>query len=132
MEKSKYNYENLVVWQKSIDLAEKVYRFTGLFPREEIYGLTSQLRRAASSVPLNIAEGQARGGKKEFKHFLLIARGSIYELLTGLLLSKKLGYIVEQNYEELRNEIEIITKMLSGLLNSLNSGTHNSQLLTHN
>jgi four helix bundle protein len=87
-----YSYKDLIAWQKAMDLAEAIYQLTRDFPREEIYGLTSQLRRCAVSVPSNIAEGQGRTTPGEFKQFLGHARGSLLELETQLQLAKRLGY----------------------------------------
>jgi four helix bundle protein len=84
-------YQDLEVWQKAMGLAENVYNCTMAFPKEEIYGLTSQIRRAAISIPSNIAEGASRAGTKEFLQFLHVARGSASELETQLLLAEKLG-----------------------------------------
>ena len=87
------SYRDLVVWQKAMDLVTAVYRITSAFPREEIYGLTSQLRRAAVSVPSNIAEGQGRHGAAEFKHFLRQANGSLMELETQILIAERLEHL---------------------------------------
>jgi four helix bundle protein len=88
----------LIVWQKSHELVLKVYGITKDFPRDELFGLTSQVRRAAVSVPSNIVEGKARGSNKDFKRFLLIARGSLEETKYQLLLAKDLKYIDEVKY----------------------------------
>lgn len=90
--RSVQSYRDLEIWQRAMALAEQVYRLTGTFPREEIFGLTSQARRAATSIPANIAEGWGREGTKEFQQFLRIARGSLRELETHLLLSQRVGY----------------------------------------
>ena len=119
MSKDNYNYEDLVVWQKSMSLVRNIYQLTKSFPKEEVYGLTSQIRRAAFSILLNIAEGQGRKSKKEFTQFLMIARGSAYELNTALLLARDLSYLKENQYLWLRQQINEITKMMSGLLNYL-------------
>lgn len=86
-------HHNLLAWQKSIDLVTAVYNVTSKYPREEIYGLTNQIRRAAVSVPSNIAEGAARSSRKEFLQFLNFAKGSLSEVDTQLHISAKLGYI---------------------------------------
>lgn len=114
-----YGYEDLIAWQKAISLTESVYLFTKGYPKDELYGLVSQTRRAAVSLPLNIAEGQARGSKKEFRQFLLIARGSAYELLTSLLIASKLGYLTQEQYSSLEEKTSEVTKLISGLINSL-------------
>jgi four helix bundle protein len=87
------SYRDLTVWQKAMALVSEVYRITRVFPRDELYGLTSQLRRAAVSIPSNIAEGQARFSRKEFHHFLTQARGSLAELETQMLISEDLKYV---------------------------------------
>ncbi len=90
-------FRDLVVWQKSIDLVTDVYRNTSKFPREEIFALTSQIRRCAVSIPSNIAEGEGRKGASEFAHFLRIAQGSLAELQTQLIVSEQLGYHHRRN-----------------------------------
>ena len=87
------SYRELIVWQKAIDLVVAIYRITQSFPREEAFGLTSQLRRAAVSIPSNIAEGQGRRSAKEFQRFLDIARGSLQEVETQLLIANRLHYL---------------------------------------
>jgi four helix bundle protein len=89
------SYRDLIVWQKAMALVNGIYRTSKAFPREELYGLTSQLRRAAVPVPSNIAEGQARFSKKEFHHFLSQARGSLVEIETQLFIAEDLGYLPE-------------------------------------
>lgn len=119
MEKQTHNYEDLLVWQKSMDLVEKIYFITLDFPKEELYGLTSQIRRAVFSIPLNISEGQGRKSKKEFSRFLFIARSSSYELSTALLIAYNLNYLDKKYYYELRDKIKEVLKMLNGLINFL-------------
>jgi len=114
------SYKDLIVWQKAMTLVVLVYRVTRAFPREEIYGLTSQLRRAAVSIPSNIAEGQARQSTAEFRNFLSIARGSLAEVETQLLIAKRLNYL---EAEQLTSVLEIhqeVSKMLPSLINKLN------------
>jgi four helix bundle protein len=94
-------YKDLVVWQKSIAMVTEIYRATQTFPKGETYGLTSQLRRSAVSVASNIAEGQGRLSKKEFRHFLGMARGSIVEMETQVLISRNLGYLSEVAMDQL-------------------------------
>ncbi|MDB5296543.1 MAG: ribosomal protein [Phycisphaerales bacterium] len=87
------NYRDLIAWQKGMDLVEEVYRATRLFPADEVYGLTSQIRRAAVSIPANVAEGQGRGGAAEFARFLRIAHGSLREVETHALIAERLLYV---------------------------------------
>lgn len=113
------NYQDLIVWQKAMTLAELIYALTQHFPKEEIYGLTSQVRRAAVSIPSNIAEGQARTGTAEFKNFLSIASGSRAEVETQLILAQRLNYITEPQLKEaldLANEIKRMTHALNNKL----------------
>jgi len=112
-------HRKLVVWQKSMELAGAVYKATSAFPKTEEYGLTSQMRRAAVSIPSNLAEGAARKGGKEFRQFLNIAQGSIIELDTQLELSRMLGYLDAGCHEELSAQLTDISKMLFGLTRSL-------------
>jgi four helix bundle protein len=113
------SFRELVVWQRAMQLTVAVYRVTQDFPREEIYGLTSQLRRAAVSIPSNIAEGQGRGSTGEFRQFLAIARGSTCELQTQLEIARALNFGKPELIDEtdaLSNEVR---KMLFGILDSL-------------
>ena len=115
------SYNQLEVWKKARVLVCEVYRLTTKFPKEELYGLTSQIRRAAVSIPSNIAEGCGRQYKKETIQFQFIARGSQYELETELYLAFDLGYITE---EELNKTLELLIecrKLLSGFINYLES-----------
>lgn len=113
------SHRDLVVWQKAMDLAVEVYRLTEGFPRSEIYGLTSQVRRAAASVPANIAEGHARGTTRDYAHFLSVARGSLMETETFLTLSLRLGYLTEDASAGALALITEISKMLTALRNKL-------------
>lgn len=97
------SYKDLIVWQKAMDLVELVYHLTKLFPKDEQYGLSNQLRRAAVSIPSNIAEGQARNSTAEFRNFLSIARGSLAELETQLLIAERLNYIEQKKLAGLMN-----------------------------
>ena len=115
----KFSFEDLDVWKISFDFAEKVYIITKNFPKDEIYGITSQLRRAGLSISLNIAEGKGRYSKKEFKQFLFIARGSLYETITLLKLCVKLRYLTETHYNNLINDCEKIQSKIAGLINYL-------------
>ena len=118
------SYKDLIVWQKAMKLAKTIYTITKKFPKEEIYGLTSQLRRAAVSVACNIAEGQARNSTGEFKQFLGISKGSLAELETLLLLSNDLNLISSSELEEITIITDEVGKLLSGLLKSLKTTTN--------
>ncbi len=113
------SYRDLVAWQKAMDLVTAIYRVTAGFPREEIYGLTSQLRRAAVSIPSNIAEGQGRFGSADFRRFLWLANGSLMELETQILIAERLQYITSQEARKLLNEAAEVGKILHGLIASL-------------
>ena len=113
----KRDYKDLTVWQKAIDLVAEVYKATREFPKEELYGLTSQLRRCAVSVPSNIAEGQGRLTRGEFRQFLGHAKGSLAELETQLIIAEKLGYL--KGPQALINQLAELARLLNGLLNSL-------------
>ena len=108
-------HRKLDVWKKSMVLARDIYTATEAFPKSEIYSLTSQLRRAAVSVPSNLAEGAARRGKREFKQFINIAQGSLSELDTQIDLAHMLGYLESSTHGKLMSEITDISKMLFGL-----------------
>jgi four helix bundle protein len=114
-----YSYKDLVVWQKSMNLVEAVYRLSFKFPATEQWGLISQMRRAAVSVPSNIAEGYGRQATGEYHHHLSIGRGSLLELETQVLLSLRLGYIGESHGQSTLRDIEEISKMLGSLINKL-------------
>jgi four helix bundle protein len=109
------NYRDLIAWQKAKSLALDVYRCTRRFPKDEIYGLSSQMRRAAVSVPSNIAEGKGRYSQKEFVQFLYHARGSLLELETQLSIARDLDYIDRPLFESL--ETEELGRILNGLIN---------------
>ncbi len=108
-------HERLDVWRKSVDFVVNIYRFTECFPKDERYGLTSQIRRAAVSVPANIAEGAGRESVKEFLYFLSNAQGSTSELSTEILLAYRLGYLEKSAWESAGKELEIIGRMIYGL-----------------
>ena len=117
--KSLSSYRELTVWQKSIDLSVTIYEATRNFPAEEKFGITSQMRRAVTSIPANIAEGQARRGTGEFLQSLGIARGSLAELETFVILCERLGYLNPTNGESLLSACAEINKMLHALMRSL-------------
>ena len=106
------NYIELIVWQKSDELAFEIYKLTKKFPKDEVYGLTSQLRRAVLSIPTNIVEGYARKGDKELARFISIAIGSMAEAEYLLDFSKRLGYINDQDYSKIENLRDQVGKLL--------------------
>ncbi len=108
--------DRLIVWQRSHELVLMIYQITKVFPQEELYGLTSQIRRAAVSIPSNIVEGRARGFSKEYKRFLLMARGSLEEVKYQLLLAMDLQYIEDEKYKEILNIADEVGRLLSGLI----------------
>ncbi len=113
------SYRDLVVWQMAIQLAKRIYELTKEFPQQEVYGLTNQLRRAAVSVPSNIAEGQARKLPGEFRHFLRIALGSLAEMDTQLVIATELGYIADAQSASFNSGLVEIRKKIYALINSL-------------
>ena len=114
-----HNYKELKIWQRSMDFVERVYEVTSNFPKEEKYGLTSQLRRSVLSVPSNISEGAGRGTNRQFKHFLGVSMGSVNEAQTQIELAFRIGYLGREVYESLINEGVQIYKMILGFYNSL-------------
>jgi four helix bundle protein len=112
-------YQDLIVWQKAMDLTVLIYKTTKKLPKEEVYSLTNQMRRAAVSIPSNIAEGQTRHSTKEFMRFLRIAQGSKAELETQLLLCQRIGYLSDSDTVEITNLLQEIGKMLSTLIGKL-------------
>jgi len=113
------NSEKLVVLQKSHELVKQIYKITHEFPKEEIYGLTSQIRRAAVSIPSNIVEGKARNSRKDYIRFLLISRGSLEEVKYQWFLARDLHYIQEKTYEEVKDLLDSVGKLLNGLIVAL-------------
>lgn len=112
-------HKNLNSWIKSFEFVKEIYLVTNNFPPEEKFGLTSKIRRAAVSVPVNIAEGAARNGTKEFIHFLHISLGSLSELDTLILLCRELNFITEKECEQLIEKLDIIGKLIYGLIKNL-------------
>jgi four helix bundle protein len=106
------SYKDLIVWQKAMVFAEMVYMLSKFFPKEEIYGLTSQIRRAAVSVPSNIAEGHARHSTAEFRNFISISQGSLAEVETQILLAMRLTYLTQEQAKPALDLREEISKML--------------------
>ena len=113
------NYRELIAWQRAMDLVEAVYTATRRFPQDELYGLTSQLRRAVVSVPSNIAEGQGRTTTKEFLHHLSIAHGSLREVETQVLIAQRLAYLSEGETEPVLALAGEVGRLVNGLANSL-------------
>ena len=115
------SYRDLNIWKKSIVVVEDIYKITKIFPKEEIYGLTSQLRRSAVSIPSNIAEGFTRFHNKEYRQFLYISLGSCAELNTQIIISSHLSYLDSEKADRILNEIDEISKMIMGLIKKLNT-----------
>lgn len=123
------SHRDLIVWQKSIALCKDIYKLTASFPDREIYALSSQMRRAAISIPSNIAEGRNRASRKDYCHFLQIAYGSASELETQLLISKELSYCDEANYNKTQGQITEVAKMLHVMIYKLNGDYRSSKLM---
>lgn len=117
------SHRELIAWQKAMDFAAEVYRATRYFPKDELYGLTSQLRRASVSIPSNIAEGQGRQTTGEFRQFLGHARGSLLETETQILLSERLGYLEHETMKKLLVQASEVGRIVNGLMSSL-KGSH--------
>ncbi len=109
------NYRDLIAWQKAMDLVENVYKGTKQFPKEELYGLTSQLRRAAISIPSNVAEGQGRRTDKEFAYFVSVANGSLHEAETQILLAERLQFLDKAASAKLLDSSSEVGRLLNGL-----------------
>jgi len=113
------DFRDLKIWNRGIDLVEKIYKITKSFPQEELYCLTSQLRRASISVPSNIAEGFARRSNKEYKQFLYISLGSCAEITTQIIVARKSGYLRERESKQLEQEIDTLSKMTMSLIKKI-------------
>ena len=118
MEKTR-SYKDLRVWQRSTDLAMEVYALSKNFPKDELYGLTSQIRRASISIPSNIAEGSERKANRDFLRFIRIASGSLAEVETQLYMALRFGYIAEEEYKNVQPLMAEIGRMLNGFANNL-------------
>ena len=129
---SALNYKDLVVWQKSMDLAVEIYKIVGKLPKQETYALSDQMRRASVSVPSNIAEGQERGSDKDFIRFLYIALGSKSELETQLHLAIRIGMLKEEDISTALQLSVEIGKMLNSLISKIAAKSGNRQLATGN
>jgi four helix bundle protein len=114
-------YRDLQVWQKSMTLVAEIYKSSKRFPKDEVYGLTSQMRRSAISIPSNMAEGYGRNSTKEYIHFLRIATGSLYELQTQIEISMNLQYLDKGAFDKLYELSREIERMLSSLIRKLSS-----------
>jgi len=113
------NYQDLIVWQKAMDLVTVIYQTTNIFPKEEIYALTSQLRRAAVSIPSNIAEGQGRSSNKEFHNVLSMAHGSLREIETQKMIAQRLQYLSPEQALEILDLSAEVGRLLQGLMKSV-------------
>jgi len=114
-----HSYRDLIVWQKAIAMVTEIYRATQSFPRQETYGLTSQVRRSAVSVASNIAEGQGRLSRREFHHFLGMARGSLLEMETQVVIAENLGYLSQADVRKLADASGEVSRLLHGLMQAL-------------
>lgn len=114
-----YSYKGLDVWKKSLAVVKDIYRITNSFPRSEIFGLTNQIRRAAVSIPSNIAEGHSRNSRNEFKQFLFISLGSAAELETQLIISHEVGFLTKDDLSLLTCKIDEVGKMIRGIIKKL-------------
>jgi len=117
-------YTKIIAWQKADDLTVAVYEATKGFPKNELYALTSQFRRAAYSIPANIAEGASRGTQRDYLHFPHIARGSLAETRYFIHLSRRLGYLNQQTHELLAGQAEEVSRTLAGLIRSVEKEAH--------
>lgn len=125
--KTIHSYKDLIVWQKSLDLVFLIYKLTSFLPKEEIYSLTSQMRRSAISIPSNIAEGRDRGTKKDYLQFLRISKGSCAELETQILLAEKLYPNSKLDYNSIKRLITEIKLMLSAMIIKMNPKANEAQ-----
>jgi four helix bundle protein len=119
------SYQDLQAWKAAINLVKEIYKVTERFPSSETYGLSSQIRRAAVSIPSNIAEGQGRNSSKEFKQFLSVSLGSLAELETQLIIAKEINYLGKEELNPLLLALDHIRKMVRALSNSLSLKTEN-------
>jgi len=119
MGEGNYSFERLTVWQDAMELVERVYQVTKDFPKDEIYGMTNQIRRAVTSIPVNIAEGRGRYHKKEQAQFFYNARGSLYEVITFLKIAMRLGYLSNDKALQIDKECQQVLGKLSGLINAM-------------
>ncbi|KPQ17517.1 MAG: four helix bundle protein [Algoriphagus marincola HL-49] len=120
----KHNFKNLIVWKKAVDLAVHIYELTQIFPSEEKYGITSQMRRSSVSIPSNIAEGTARNSSKSFSNSLDISLGESFELETQAIISNRVGLLEDETFENLTNQISEVQKLIIGFRNSVESNPY--------
>jgi four helix bundle protein len=113
------SYRDLLIWQKSMNLVTEIYKATSAFPREEIYGITSQIRRSSVSIPSNIAEGYGRSSTGDYKRFLHISLGSLYELQTQIEISNRLSYIDVDSYTKLGSASNELERMMNSLISKI-------------
>jgi four helix bundle protein len=122
--KPKHNFKNLKVWQKSVDLAVKVYQMTGIFPSEEKFGMTSQMRRSSVSIPSNVAEGSERNSSKAFTNCLDISLGESFELETQTIIANRVGLLDQKQFDDLNQELDEIQKMIIGFKATVESNPY--------
>lgn len=115
----KHNFKKLKVWQKAMQLCQEIFKITDKFPRSELYSLTSQMNRSAISVPSNIAEGSSRRSNKEFRRYLEISLGSLFELQTQIVLSSYKEYLNKEKLDKIEKGTEELQKMITGFMKSL-------------
>jgi four helix bundle protein len=128
----KKTYRDLIVWQKGMDLAEAVCKATMTFPKEELYGLSSQLKRASISIPSNIAEGQGRYSRLDFVRFLRYSKGSLSELETQLTLARRLDYLSAEKENTFLDQATELRRLLNALIGSMNRRMEKNELLSTN
>ena len=119
MEEKIKSFKDLRIWQKGIEIVEDSYRLTKTFPKEELYGLTSQIRRASVSIPSNIAEGFKRYHNKEYKQFLFIALGSLAEMETQLIIAEKLNFVHQRDLQDVFIKMDYLSRMITSLMRKL-------------
>ncbi len=114
-----FRFEGLEIWQLAVTFAGKIYDLTAEFPKDEMFGLSSQLKRAATSISMNIAEGSGRSSPKEFAHYLQIANGSIFEIITALAIARNRNFLMSDHYNEIYADAEILTKKITTFRNNI-------------
>ncbi len=114
-----FRFEGLEIWQLAVTFAGKIYDLTADFPKDEMFGLSSQLKRAATSISMNISEGSGRSSAKEFAHYLQIATGSIFEIITALAIARNRKFLIPDRYNEIYTEAEVLTKKITTFRNNI-------------